>query len=419
MTEQSSTTSEQRIGLGQKPVRETAADRRRIGSIIASSYRIDEIIGRGAIGAVFGGLHTRLERPVAIKLIDPSLVNEVEIRARFKREAKISAQISSSHAVEVYDYGVEEDSTPYIVMERLFGEDLHARMRREGVLQIGRSIHIAKQVCRALGAAHDQGIVHRDLKPENVFLVERDGQPEFVKVLDFGLSIFLLSEDTRLTRAGQSVGTPLYMAPEQASGVEFDARIDIYALGVLLFEMTTARLPYEASNLQNLLLAIATQPPRSIRDYDSSLPVELEQLIIRFMARDPDQRPASAAAALAELVVLEELLALTPPPVSTQTITGRIVRRSIGIDGLPGQLEEPFAHEVSTHLEYLRRTKSSITLLNPLPHLSATHEPNVSNELETSHPTPATTTKNKIYLWVSLIVIAVLMAVVFLVKHKI
>lgn len=337
-------------GAARRRQRETAADRARIGSVIAGSYRIDEIIGRGAIGAVFGGVHLRLERPVAVKFVDPTLVDDPEIRARFKREAKIAAQIGSAHAVEVFDYGLGEDGAPYLVMERLVGEDLHARMQREGRLPVDRALRIAKQVCRALGAAHSIGIVHRDLKPENVFLVDRDGEPEFVKVVDFGLSTFVASDDTRLTRAGQSVGTPLYMAPEQAGAHAFDARVDVYSLGVLIFEMTTGRLPFEAPTLQALLVALATQPPRSIRHYCPDLPIELDDLVLRFIARDPRVRPKSAAAALAEIIALEERLAVKP------TSSGAVRVRDVGIDGLPGQLPGAFAQEVVGLLDEMRRT---------------------------------------------------------------
>jgi serine/threonine protein kinase len=353
-------------GAARKRQRETSADRARIGSVIAGSYRIDEIIGRGAIGAVFGGVHLRLERPVAVKFVDPTLVDDPEIRARFKREAKIAAQIGSSHAVEVFDYGVGEDGAPYLVMERLYGEDLHARMQREGRLPVDRALRIAKQVCRALGAAHTTGIVHRDLKPENVFLVERDGEPEFVKVVDFGLSTFVQSDDTRLTRAGQSVGTPLYMAPEQAGAHAFDARVDVYSLGVMIFEMTTGRLPFEAPTLQALLVALATQAPRSIRYYCPDLPIELDDLVLRFVARDPRVRPKSAAAALAEIITLEERLAMKTLPAVAQSVpskaSGVNVRvKDIAVDGLPGKLEGAFANELHNHLDQLRRTGNVYT----------------------------------------------------------
>jgi serine/threonine protein kinase len=365
-------------GAGRRRQRESAGDRSRIGSVIAGSYRIDEFLGRGAIGAVFGGMHLRLERRVAIKFVDPTLVDDQEIRARFKREAKICAQIGSSHAVEVFDYGVGEDGAPYLVMERLVGEDLHHKLLREGPVPVDRALRIAKQVCRALGAAHGNGIVHRDLKPENVFLVDRDGEKEFVKVVDFGLSTFVQSDDTRLTRAGQSVGTPLYMAPEQAGAHAFDARVDVYSLGVLIFEMTTGRLPFEANTLQALLVALATQPPRSIRQYNPRLPIELDDLVLRFIARDPRVRPKTAAAALAEILALEErLLAKSAETASTQrakpTPSGRppgaydhgpsrtagtsgLPRLPLAIDGLPGQLSSEFEGEVSSHLTELRRT---------------------------------------------------------------
>ena len=339
--------------------RGTPADNARLGTVIAGSYRIDDFLGRGAIGAVFGGMHLRLERQVAVKFVDPTLMEDPEIRARFKREAKIAAQIGSSHAVEVFDYGVGEDGAPYLVMEKLIGEDLHARLTREGPLSVDRALRIAKQVCRALGAAHGNGIVHRDLKPENVFLVERDGQTEFVKVVDFGLSTFVQSDDTRLTRAGQSVGTPLYMAPEQAGAHQFDARVDVYSLGVLIFETTTGRLPFEATTLQALLVALATQAPRSIRHYNPSLPIELDDLVLRFIARDPRVRPKTAAAALAEIVALEERLrakGISTTEVTSPTRTPSGKRRELAIDGLPGKLSNEFAEELNSHLAELRRT---------------------------------------------------------------
>ena len=356
---------EKREGADKGPTRrrqrETASDRARIGSVIAGSYRIDEFLGRGAIGAVFGGMHLRLERRVAIKFVDPTLVDDPEIRARFKREAKICAQIGSSHAVEVFDYGLTDDGAPYLVMEALVGEDLHQRLTREGPLSVDRALRIAKQVCRALGAAHGNGIVHRDLKPENVFLVERDGESEFVKVVDFGLSTFIQSDDTRLTRAGQSVGTPLYMAPEQAGAHAFDARVDVYSLGVLIFEMTTGRLPFEASTLQALLVALATQPPRSIRQYNPKLPIELDDLVLRFIARDPRVRPKTAAAAMAEIVALEErLLQKELDARAARASLPPMAKRSgkdLAIDGLPGKISPmEFAQELNSHLEQLRRT---------------------------------------------------------------
>ncbi|MGZ3421924.1 MAG: protein kinase domain-containing protein, partial [Polyangiales bacterium] len=206
-------------------------------------------------------------------------------------------------------------------------------------------------------AAHETGIVHRDLKPENVFLVDRDGEDEFVKVVDFGLSTFVQSDDTRLTRAGQSVGTPLYMAPEQAGAHAFDARVDVYSLGVLIFEMTTGRLPFEAPTLQALLVALATQPPRSIRYYAPELPVELDDLVLRFIARDPRVRPKSAAAALAEIIALEERLSQKTAQNAASSSSGARVRvREVGIDGLPGPLQGPFADELSGHLDALRKT---------------------------------------------------------------
>lgn len=379
---------------GRKRHRETEADRARIGTTIAGSYRIDEFLGRGAIGAVFGGMHLRLERRVAIKFVDPTLVDDPEIRARFKREARICAQIGSSHVVEVFDYGVTDEGAPFLVMERLDGEDLHQRMLREGKIPVDRALRLAKQVCRALGAAHAHNIVHRDLKPENVFLLDRDGESEFVKVVDFGLSTFVQSDDTRLTRAGQSVGTPLYMAPEQAGASTFDARVDVYSLGVLIFEMTTGRLPFEAATLQALLVALATQSPRSIRYFDPKLPQDLDDLVLRFIARDPRVRPKTAAAALAEIVALEERLAQkgaakSERPAPQRSGTSGVRAKDLAIDGLPGQLSTAFAEELHSHLSELRRTGSLATSTSfdsePMP---ATEREPAPSEVASTDPLP-------------------------------
>jgi hypothetical protein len=215
--------------------------------------------------------------------------------ARFRREARAASKIGHPNIVDVTDSGTTADGSVYFVMEFLEGLELADVIDREGALDIGRTLNIGTQICRALAAAHNAGIVHRDLKPENVFLVVREGTTDFVKVLDFGIakSAELEERKERLTHPGMAMGTPEYMAPEQAAGRPADPRSDIYAVGAILYEMLTGAPPYDGENFMEILTKKATLEPRPLRELRPEVSELVEKVVMRALAREPTERPQS------------------------------------------------------------------------------------------------------------------------------
>ncbi len=270
------------------------------------AYRLGEVLGSGGMGQVFRAEHRTLERKVAIKLLHPHLSSDPELVRRFFTEAKIVNRINHEHIVEIHDFVVEPDGRSYFVMELLQGQSLAAVPAPQ--LSIARTLAIAAQICSALKAAHDQGVVHRDLKPENVMLVERDGRPDFVKILDFGIAkVPQLGSTGTQTVAGLILGTPEYMSPEQAGGRPVDLRSDIYAFGVLLTWMLSGTVPFKASAFDKLiLLRLTTKPPplpaRTLAG--EWVPPALARIVARCLERDPGDRfqsMAEVAKALAQV----------------------------------------------------------------------------------------------------------------------
>jgi serine/threonine protein kinase len=284
-----------------------------IGTVIAGRYAIERRLGMGGMGAVYVAKQTPLGRQVALKMLRPELVADAVAVERFKREAQVIAALGHPHVVAIHDFGECEDGTLFIAMEHLVGEDLLARVQREGALPWERALLIVEQIARALAGAHGNGIVHRDLKPANVLLVDVHGVTDFVKVLDFGIAK-LVRDGTQaapsLTGAGFVPGTPGYIAPENIRGAEEDdARSDLYSLGVTWFEMLSGRLPYAATTTMKLLLQQLNDPPARLRDVcNATLPPAVEALLMRTLAREPGGRPASAAALIAEIVALRKSL---------------------------------------------------------------------------------------------------------------
>jgi serine/threonine protein kinase len=282
-----------------------------VGQMLDDKYRIDELLEVGGMGAVYVGSHTKLQKRVAIKVLRTELVSAVEIVERFLREAVAASRIGHENIIEVTDIGKAQNGSPFIVMELLEGENLAARIKRVGPLPVPQACHIAIEILSAMDAAHRAGIVHRDLKPENVFLV-RKSRAETVKVLDFGISRMVQTEEgqNRLTLTGLVMGTPYYMSPEQAVGEsEITAAADLYASGVILYEMLTAKVPFEATNYNSLIYKVLSgqfPPPRVF----VPMPGSLEQIIFRAMQLKPQDRFGSA---------VEMIHALEPfaPPVTT------------------------------------------------------------------------------------------------------
>jgi serine/threonine-protein kinase len=263
------------------------------GDLIAGKYRLETQLGRGGMGAVYAARHTTTGRRFAIKLLSHELAGDAQAEARFLREATLASAINHPAIVEVYDVGHHE-GFPYMVMKLLQGETLGQRLRR-GTLSPQEAIAILVPVLDGIGAAHDNGIVHRDLKPDNIML-EREGGIERPRVLDFGISKLVGGTDNRtgLTRPGTSIGTPDYMSPEQVRGVaDLDGRTDVYALGVILYEMLTGAVPYEGNNYADLVLKIVNGGAPGIRAWNTELSEELEAIVARAMAASREQRFAS------------------------------------------------------------------------------------------------------------------------------
>ncbi|MCC7536130.1 MAG: serine/threonine protein kinase, partial [Deltaproteobacteria bacterium] len=280
------------------------------GYVLDGKYRVEGLIGYGAMGLVYEGTHLALERRVVIKVIGRRHRPGSNAEKRFYREARLAGSIGHPNIVTVYDLGTLEDGCPYIVMERLVGETLADRIRRLGPMEPARVFEIAAHLLSALDATHARGIVHRDLKPENVFLARATGGGEQVKLLDFGVSQGTDSETVE--RPNVIVGTPHYLTPQQALGERVDHRADLFALGVTMYEMLTARLPFEAPTTTELLVKIVRDEPTPPGRWRTDLPAAVDSVIATAMAKDASDRYQTAAEMLDACVFAAAFLG---PPV--------------------------------------------------------------------------------------------------------
>jgi serine/threonine-protein kinase len=283
------------------------------GSVIRGKYRILGKVGQGGMGAVYKALHLAFDELRALKVIAPGLLHDQLFVERFKHEAVITRKLQHPNAVRVDDIDEAEDGRPFIVMEFIQGKSLKKLIQEEAPLPVSRVCSITKQVASALDAAHRLGMVHRDIKPDNIALIESP-EGELVKVLDFGIAkvkearLGATSGGT-LTSTGVVIGTPQYMSPEQAKGKrgdELDGRSDLYSLGVVMYEMLTAALPFNADTTMEMLLAHIEQPPRPIRTLRPELHESIASLTMRLLEKDPARRPASAKALIEELEAAEK-----------------------------------------------------------------------------------------------------------------
>lgn len=269
------------------------------GDVIDGKYQIVRLLGEGGMGAVYEGLNVRIHRRVAIKVLHGRVASSPEAVERFEREAQAAGRIGSSHIVEVLDLGDLPSGDRYMVMEFLEGQSLADRVQALGKLTPEEIYPVAVQLLEGLAAAHAAGIVHRDLKPDNVYLVtsKRDGEKDFVKILDFGISKFnTLGGEFSMTRTGAVMGTPYYMSPEQAKGArELDQRADLYAVGVILYECSSGRVPFQAQTFNELLFKIVLEEPPPLRDLQQNLDEDFIAVVSKAMAREASERYQSAA----------------------------------------------------------------------------------------------------------------------------
>src|SRR3984957_13787710 len=277
-----------------------------IGRVINDRFRISALIARGGMGKVYRAEQGPRGRVCALKVLNPNYAGDQdpEFHKRFFLEASIASKLTHPNTVTIFDYGRTDDDIYYMAMEYLEGHTLHRAIREAGHFPEERAAHVARQICRALREAHSLGVIHRDLKPANIFLVEHGDETDFVKVLDFGL-VKNVSENKGedLTQTGLFMGSPKYMAPEQIRGDRVDARTDIYALGIIMYEMITGKVPFDRPNSVNILMAHVNEeaPPMRQMNPAINLSPQIEETVGRCMAKDPDQRFRSMDEVLAAL----------------------------------------------------------------------------------------------------------------------
>ncbi len=282
-----------------------------IGDVLAGSYCILGVIGEGGMGRVYEAEHTRLPRKYAVKIVALELANNAEAIGRLEREAQAASRIVHDNVLDVVDVVRARDGRPCLVTELLQGEELGVMLDRVGKLSAPDAVEVVRQVCRGLTAAHAQGVVHRDLKPENLFVSDKENGAIHVKVLDFGVA--KMKDGANLTRLGTVVGTPAYMAPEQARGApDVDGRADVYAAGAVLYRMLTGRPPFDDPDPARTLAKVVMEPPARPREVDPSIPEALELIVLRAMAKAPAQRYASAVELEKQLAAFAASVAAPP-----------------------------------------------------------------------------------------------------------
>jgi eukaryotic-like serine/threonine-protein kinase len=276
-----------------------------LGRTLGGRYRLLEKLGQGGMGSVYKAQHIKMNRLTAVKILTSELAHNRQFVARFEREAEMASQIDHPHAVSIYDFG-ETDGLVYLAMEFIDGQPLSAILARERYLPLERVVHLMRQAAEALSAAHQLGIIHRDFKPDNVMVCNKPGRPDWVKVVDFGIAkrSSIDPADQLLTQAGAVLGTPQYMSPEQVAGEPVDARSDLYSLAIVTYELLCGRLPFEGPSTTNVMVKRVMEAPTPLHQRirpQTALPPGVELVIMRALARNPNERYLSTAQFAAEL----------------------------------------------------------------------------------------------------------------------
>ncbi|MEM9068466.1 MAG: serine/threonine-protein kinase [Myxococcota bacterium] len=326
-----------------------------VGRTLDDRYAIEAVLGEGGLGRVYRGRHLKLGRTVAIKVLLEEFREESDVEQRFQREAQTLSKLSHPNIVTVTDFGSAE-GVRYLVMELVEGDDLDTVIERDGALPVERAVGIMTQILRSLAYAHELGVIHRDLKLGNVHVRSMSDGSEHVEVLDFGLAKFMETAEVegtgatnvKLTRAGTIMGTPAYMAPEQVDGVTCDARTDVYAAGVMLFELLTGRLPFLHNEPAGMLRAHLVQPPPKLRDVINEAPPALEAIILRAMAKTPEERFADGGDMLAVLEAADLDAGVTG---KIRVLSGAL---SENVERLSGEVAKR-ARDISTELHLPER----------------------------------------------------------------
>ena len=398
-----------------------------IGRTIAETFRLDKLIGEGAMGRVYQGEQLSLGKPIAIKVLHRHLGGDPRIARRFHREAKAASRLSHPNSVQIIDFGEDDDGTLFIAMELLEGEDLQTIIDHDAPLTPTRIANLMKQTLRALDEAHHAGIIHRDLKPENVVVLsEREG--ERVKVCDFGIAKIVESEgrSTAITKDGYVCGTPEYMAPEQARGEEIDHRADVYSAGVMLYQLLCERVPFKADNALGIITKHLMEPPKPPRRVKPTwgIPRSFQRIALKALEKEPDDRYASAqemSRAIDEAMITLGDLAGTrlgegafavdgidddeddePVPTSTSDVIAQVVPGSrnwmylvaailvfaaAGIVWISRQPEEPTGPPVASPPE-ASQDPGTPPVVPPTPEATPTPEVSPTPEVTTPEPSP-------------------------------
>jgi serine/threonine-protein kinase len=335
-----------------------------IGRVIASKFAIEALIGSGAMGAVYGARHLALDKPVAVKVLHQSMAHDATFAARLRREAMAASRLDHPNSVRIVDFGEEPDGLLYIAMELLDGLDLLQVIERDWPFSDGRIIDLLSQTLNALARAHELGIVHRDLKPENIMvvsLVDDEGRPrDRVKVCDFGIAkIADANEDAQrrpdsraITMQNAIIGTPEYMSPEQCRGEPIDSRSDLYSVGVVLYQLLAGRVPFQATNLMDVLFMHISEEPAPPSKFRAGVPRGLEDVCLRALRKRPAERYASAREMRVELRAAVDHLetgagASPPAPSHSRDSVGAETLPSLGVTRRPIESATPTAHDAT------------------------------------------------------------------------